>query len=39
MTLRHGVIALAIVACGAVAYQQRLTGGSAQQSAAPKAAT
>jgi hypothetical protein len=36
MKLRHSVIALAIITCGAVPYQHGLTRGSAQQSAAPK---
>ena len=36
MKLRHSVIALAIVASGAVAYQQGLTRGSARQYQAPK---
>jgi hypothetical protein len=36
MKLRHSVIALTIVACLVVAYQHRLTRGSAQQPPAPK---
>jgi hypothetical protein len=36
MKLRHSVIALAIMASGAPAYQHRLIRGSAQQTPAPK---